>query len=152
MFLVNSRSPHFTATRLSSNMKILSPDGHTFSRSYGAILPSSLTRVLSSALVYSTCLPVSVYGTVTSMNVYEDFPGSMESTTLQPLRASSSRLNVNENPDLPGSSAFTLKPGFPTPGWPILLRPPLYNLHTSGTGILTCFPSTTLFSLALGAD
>ena len=94
MFLVNSRSPHFTATRLSSNMKILSPGGHTFSRSYGAILPSSLTRVLSSALVYSTCLPVSVYGTVTSMNVYEDFPGSMESTTLQPLRASSSRLNV----------------------------------------------------------
>ena len=57
-----------------------------------------------------------------------------------------------ENPDLPGPSAYTLKPGFPTPGWPILLRPPLYSLHTSGTGILTCFPSTTLFSLALGAD
>ena len=67
------------------NEKTITYWGHTFSRSYGAILPSSLTRVLSSALVYSTCLPVSVYGTVASMNVYEDFPGSMESTTLQPL-------------------------------------------------------------------
>ena len=39
-------------------------DGRTFSRSYGAILPSSFTRVLSSALGFSPCLPVSVYGTV----------------------------------------------------------------------------------------
>ena len=37
-----------------------------FSRSYGAILPSSLTRVLPIALVCSTRLPVSVYGTGTS--------------------------------------------------------------------------------------
>ena len=57
-----------------------------------------------------------------------------------------------EDPDLPKSSAYTLKPPIPTDGRPILLRPPLYNLHTSGTGILTRFPSTTLFSLALGAD
>ena len=34
-----------------------------FSRSYGAMLPSSLTRVLPFTLVYSTCLPVSVCGT-----------------------------------------------------------------------------------------
>src|SRR5438045_8699500 len=34
-----------------------------FSRSYGAILPSSLERFLSRALVYSTHPPVSVYGT-----------------------------------------------------------------------------------------
>ena len=68
------------------------------------------------------------------------------------LRASSSRLSVNKDPDLPKSSAYTLEPGLPTPGWPILLRPPLSNFHTSGTGILTRFPSTTLFSLALGAD
>ena len=38
--------------------------GHTFSRSYGVNLPSSFTRVLSSALVFSTCPPVSVCGTV----------------------------------------------------------------------------------------
>ncbi len=35
-----------------------------FSRSYGTILPSSFTRVLSSALVFSTWPPVSVWGTI----------------------------------------------------------------------------------------
>ena len=40
--------------------------GRTFSRSYGAMLPSSFTRVLSSALGFSPCLPVSDYGTVLS--------------------------------------------------------------------------------------
>jgi hypothetical protein len=37
---------------------------HPFSRGYGVILPSSFNMVLSSALVYSTCSPVSVWGTV----------------------------------------------------------------------------------------
>ena len=37
--------------------------GDPFSRSYGVSLPSSLTMNLSSALVYSTRPPVSVYGT-----------------------------------------------------------------------------------------
>ena len=39
--------------------------GRSFSRSYGSILPSSLTRVLPFTLVFSTRLPVSVCGTVT---------------------------------------------------------------------------------------
>ena len=34
--------------------QVLHPHRRTFSRSYGAILPSSFTRVLSSALVFST--------------------------------------------------------------------------------------------------
>ena len=38
--------------------------GHTLSRSYGANLPSSFSRVLSSALEFSSCPPVSVCGTV----------------------------------------------------------------------------------------
>ena len=38
---------------------------HPFSRSYGVILPSSLTRVLSRALGFSPYLPVSVFGTGT---------------------------------------------------------------------------------------
>ena len=40
--------------------------GHPFSRSYGVILPSSLTRVFSRALGFSPLLPVSVCGTGTS--------------------------------------------------------------------------------------
>jgi hypothetical protein len=47
-------------------------------------LQSSLTRVLSSALVYSTRLPESVCGTVTYDTRYEVFLGSMESVTLRP--------------------------------------------------------------------
>ncbi len=39
--------------------------GHPFSRSYGVILPSSLTRVAPRALESSSCLPVSVCGTGT---------------------------------------------------------------------------------------
>ncbi len=38
---------------------------HPFSRSYGVILPSSLERVISRPLVFSTNLPVSVFGTGT---------------------------------------------------------------------------------------
>ena len=51
---------------------------------------------------------------------------------------------------MPKSSAYHLKRGQPSPRWPSLLRPPI--AISRGTGILTCFPSTTLFSLALGAD
>ena len=70
----------------------------------------------------------------------------------QPLHAlehSSSRLSIDP-PDLPKRSAYTLKPGRPTPGWPNLLRLPI-ALERS-IGILTDFPSATLFSLTLGAD
>ena len=56
MFLVNSRLGHFTAAIFR---------WHPFSRSYGVILPSSLTIVLSLTLGFSPHLPVSVYGTGT---------------------------------------------------------------------------------------
>ena len=59
MFLVNSRLSPFTAPPVSSffkNHRLKDP----FSLSYGAILPSSLTRFLSRALVSSTIPPVSV--------------------------------------------------------------------------------------------
>ena len=52
--MVNSRLGHFTAASFR---------WHPFSRSYGVILPSSLTIVLSLALGFSPHLPVSVCGT-----------------------------------------------------------------------------------------
>jgi hypothetical protein len=57
--------------------------GHTFSRSYGVKLPSSLTMVTSSALGYSPHPPVSVYGTVTQSARLEAFLGGMESASLR---------------------------------------------------------------------
>src|SRR5690625_1602053 len=57
MFLLNSRLGLFTAAHSASE--------HPFSRSYGVILPSSLTRVLPLTLGFSPRLPVSVCGTGT---------------------------------------------------------------------------------------
>src|SRR2546423_9645028 len=50
--------------------------GRPFSRSYGTILPSSLTRVLPIALVFSTCPPVSVLVRARATSL-DDFLGGM---------------------------------------------------------------------------
>ena len=74
----------------------------------------------------------------------------MVSTTSRSYKnGSSSHLGLRD-PDLPKSPAYVLKPGQPSPGQPNLLRHPIAAI--SGTGILTCFPSTTPFGLALGVD
>jgi hypothetical protein len=112
-------------------------------------LPSSFSRVLSSALGFSPCPPVSVCGTVTVQLKLRGFSwkhGINHFAIQRPL-VITPQLSP---PDLPRRHAYTLKPGHPTPGWPTLLRPPI--ALDSGTGILTCFPSATLLSLALGAD
>ena len=67
MFLINSRLGLVSATPSSSGEQVaVRLLGHPFSRSYGVILPSSLTRVLPRALGSSPRLPVSVCGTGTS--------------------------------------------------------------------------------------
>ena len=81
MFLINSRYPLLSATSIGFEREALHQWRHTFFRSYGVNLLSSLATVLSSALVYSTRLPESVCGTVTEKTRYEDFLGSMGSTT-----------------------------------------------------------------------
>ena len=68
MFLVNSRHPLVCAPR-----PCLRKDGALFSRSYEGNLPSSFNTILSSALVCSTCPPVSVWGTVCTAGL---FPGT----------------------------------------------------------------------------
>ncbi len=76
------------------------------------------------------------------------FPGSLVSITSEPWSlVITPQLSP---PDLPKGHAYTLKPGRPTPGRPNLLRPHIAS--RIGTGILTCFPSTTHSCLALGAD
>jgi len=68
VFLINSRYPLFCATR--HWLPIAWP---SLSRSYRCNLQSSFTIFLSSALVYSTHLPVSVCGTI---YICELFPGT----------------------------------------------------------------------------
>ena len=87
---------------------------------------SSLTTVLSSALVCSTRPPESVCGTVTRNTRLEDFLGSMGSIASRELTQS---LDIasrrNETVDLPAVSAYGFEPGHPTPGRPTLLRLPI---------------------------
>ena len=58
--------------------------GHPFFRSYGARLPSSLTRFHSRAWVYSTHPPVSVYGTGNHGNNRKFFSVPVLMDPLQP--------------------------------------------------------------------
>jgi hypothetical protein len=73
VFLVNSRLGLVCATHTSSHRADAHQHGSPFSRSYGGNLPSSLTRVLSIALVFSTHLPVSVCGTGTNASTLRGF-------------------------------------------------------------------------------
>ncbi len=57
-------------------------------------MPSSLARVLSRALVFSTSLPVSVYGTDTTGTPREAFLGSLDSTGLWGSSPSSTSLGI----------------------------------------------------------
>ena len=113
MFLLNSCLSLFSAAHLR---------GHPFSRSYGVILPSSLTILHPSALGFSPHPPVSVYGTGTIVYVG----------------------------DLPPTTLLRLHQFFHS--WLSLsLCVPTVLIYCS-TGISTCCPSTTLLSLALGPD
>jgi hypothetical protein len=105
--------------------------GHTFSRSYGAILPSSLASVLSRALGYSPRPPESVCGTDTKEAPRAAFLGSLESLSFrsedQPhhVSALTPRLSLSR----PTRSAYALEPT--TKQWDqhILLRPCSLQRH-----------------------
>ena len=115
MFLVNSRNPRFSATPRRFRRTSYHNKGHTFSRSYGVNLPSSLTSVLSRALGYSPRPPESVCGTDNQEAPRAAFLGSMGSLSsraeAQPhhLSALTPRLSLSG----PMESAYWLEPGCP---------------------------------------
>ena len=162
MFLVNSHNPHFSATEPRSTSKSLHAVRHTFSRSYGVNLPSSLTRVLSRALGYSPRPPESVCGTVTRVTLHAAFLGSLGSTSYAAAEALAPRFPrsctladaaVRFYPRRPPTVANHVPCGhMPLCGWSALLRPPSLQRFKGGAGILTCYPSPTPFGLSLGTD
>ena len=91
--------------------------GRPFSRSYGAILPSSLTMVISITLVFSTCPPVSVWGTGTCIlpRGFSRRHGVGDSPAVRPAGIAP---RINEPSDLPGGPSYMLTPGLPSPGIP----------------------------------
>ena len=138
MFLLNSCLSLFSAAWFPR---------HPFSRSYRVILPSSLTMLLPPALGFSPHLPVSVYGTGTYHTIAA-FLGSRNHTLRYfcSLRITPSDcrtdLPIQLLPRLPRFSHSRDVLSFCVPT----------VLMIRGTGISTCCPSATLFSLALGPD
>ena len=120
-----------------------------FSRSYGVILPSSLTRVLPFVLEFSSRLPVSVCGTGTSKYLAAFLAGVDSKTSFPlstPLHSLALRLAyfTTSQPHCldalfhPRASSI-----FPCHCF-------IYSLGS--TGLSTCCPSATPFGLALGPD
>jgi hypothetical protein len=112
-------------------------------------LPSSLTRVRSSALVCSTYPPVSVSGTGVGMLPNQAFRGRAGVRDLAAPcgLASYSLLGQRHGVAVPpyqlesASSALSRSPPASRLGT---------NAWSNGAGISTCCPSPTLFSLGLG--
>ena len=121
--------------------------GHPFSRSYGVILPNSLTMLLPSALGFSPHPPVSVYGTGTQQTIAA-FLGtdSTRFVTLSSLHITSSDCLA----DLPTKLLPRLYRSFHSRLMLSTCVPTVLGTHS--TGIFTCYPSTTSFDLALGPD
>jgi hypothetical protein len=119
-----------------------------FSRSYGAILQSSLERVLSRALVLlhsPTCVG---FGTGTRASSFRGFSWHLGFNQLSPPKGLPELRHYNVGRIFLSQLASQPAGHSHSSGWPILMQTP--SLHTSGVGILTHCPSTTPFGLALG--
>ena len=120
---------------------------HSFSRSYGVILPSSLERVISRPLVFSTYPPVSVM--VQALLIF-DSPSFSWKSDIDCFNRLRFRHHASTQNVFSVSHHLERLNREPTSGQLSLLRPSLSIKN--GTGILTRCPSTTLLSLALGPD
>jgi len=112
------------------------------------MLPNSLTEVLPFPLVFSTRLPVLVCGTVTQLwlEAFLDGLGSVASALLQARRHSSAQAVFSPRSQRLQAWHRHFQPpaNLPSHVTPSLIT----NLRS--TGILTSYPSATLFSLTLG--
>ena len=150
MFLLNSRLGLITAALSRSYMcNILTLIEHPFSRSYGVILPSSLTRVLSRALGFSPHLPVSVCGTGTRFLArgfsWQFGLGDFGTTLPSPLHL---RLYVRRI-CLPNTLRAWTHSSIRALHLSSCVTPSLKRKQ-GGTGISTSCPSPTPFGLGLG--
>ena len=148
MFLINSRYPLFSATRLCFQTRGPSHCWHTLSRSYGVNLPSSLTMFHSNALEFSSCPPELVCSTVNLLQSLAAFLVSMGSLTSGP-KSTASHLSLKRTRIFLSSKPTCLHLN-PITGSATLLHPCI--TPQISTGILTRCPSTTPFGLALGTD
>ena len=105
VFLLNSRLGHFSAPR---------SRGGPFSRSYRAILPSSLATDHSSTFGFSPRPPVSVSGTGRLRLTLEVFLGSLLTTAVRSPGGPRYYQVRQQDADLPAPLAYTLQRTFPS--------------------------------------
>ena len=123
--------------------------GHPFSRSYGAILPSSLARVLSRALGSSPRLPVSVCGTV-SYTSLRGFSRQCGFGSFEPFRPPH-HLSGFTPDGFACLAPYRLGRALPFARSTYPPASPLRSLSgIAGAGILTGCPSPTDLSIGLG--
>ncbi len=142
--MVNSRLGLFSATTLCSIRMGLHNSGYPLSRSYGYILPSSLTRVLPRTLGFSPRIPVSVYGTGGSSLTRSFFStvwGQQLRSHLCSLRITPQAFSAHGFAYAP---PYTLTHALPFACLPALLCHSIAQTITTGTGISTSCPSPTL--------
>ena len=121
--MVNSRLGRFSAASSSSGPRgTFTLPRRPFSRSYGAILPSSLTRVLPIALVFSTCPPVSVLVRARPFSL-DAFLGGMASGT-SPIAGLGIPSQAYWVTDFPITRPTRLPQDDQRLGFPSLPRPP----------------------------
>ena len=103
-------------------------------------MPSSFARDHSRALVFSTRLPVSVYGTVTSSSPSRGFSWQHGLGGFVPRRDRDRASALNGATDLPAAPAYTLQPTLPIVGPLILLRHPNVQTTTRWYRNIDLFP------------
>ena len=121
-----------------------------FSRSYGVILPSSLTMVLPFVLEFSSRLPVSVCGTGTS-RLFSGFSRQRGFVHFASLVRSPSALRLSTDV-LHYLPSLRLGRAFPSARLNYPSVSPLHTASVGGTGFSTRCPSPTPFGLGLGPD
>ena len=124
MFLVNSRSPRFSATSFSSTSKSLHlMEAHLLPKlrcQFAEFLNQSSLKRLG-ILSLPTCVGLRYGQPINSLRGFSWQHGINHFTSISSRHHASV---LYKDPDLPRSSTYTLEPGLPTPGWPTLLRPP----------------------------
>ena len=111
MFVVNSRLGFSSAAGSSSNREGLHQLRPSFSRSYGCILPSSLTRVFPRTLGFSPRPPVSVSVRVVCFYL-EAFLGSVESISSSLFPVTPHHTSAFRMVDLPAIQPTCLNTNF----------------------------------------
>ena len=111
-------------------------------------MPNSLTKVLSFTLVFSTCLPVSVYGTDRLASSFRHFSWQLGINHFRPFWTRLQHLRLLTRIFLCKSMPYMFFTSHhPEAGLPFCVLP---SLHNPSTGILTCCPSSTPLDLDLG--